>query len=54
MERVEFNPASQIAAVSVPRNTVPSALLGSGEVRNTAAPWVTPESEMGTSRALCM
>lgn len=45
---------SQLEAVTVPQNGLPSAaLLHSGEIRNTAALWVVPEREMGTSRAPC-
>lgn len=40
---VQFSPTSQLEAVTVPQNDVPSALLGTEEARNTAALWVISE-----------
>lgn len=50
---VQFSPTSQLEATTVPQNSIPSALLGAEEARNTAALWVISEMELDTSRAPC-
>jgi hypothetical protein len=50
---IQFNPANQLEAVTVPPKSVPSVLLGSGEVRNTAALWVISETQFPPGHRVC-
>lgn len=50
---MQLKPANQLEAVTAPLDSVPSALLGCGEVRNTVAPWVIWKTQFPLVRHVC-
>lgn len=50
---IQLKPANHLEAITVPLNSVPSALLGCGEVRNTAVLWVISKTQFPLVHHVC-